>query len=185
VPVTGIGNSALVLKDDVTPPINVDRRSMRFRSATYQSVPGAVSPPAFGTAADPSMLGSTGGGAVLTVYNPTLGQKVVVPLAAGNWQRTGTNVAPGYKYRDSKRLAGPVTQVALKNGRLSLSGKGAALYGLADAPQGTVALRLRLGSGVEFCAVAPAKAPVASNDTTAKFVSAANTSAPAVCPPVP
>ena len=185
VPVTGIRNSALVLKDDVLPPINPDARTMRFRSATYQGVPGGAYSPAFGTTADPTLLGASGGGAVLTVYNAALGEKVVLNLPASGWQRIGNSVSPGYKYRDTKRLSGPVTQIALKNGRLSVSGKGGALYGLANAPQGTVALRLRLGSGVEFCAVAPAKAPVASNDTTAKFVSASNTSAPVSCPPVP
>jgi hypothetical protein len=184
-PVTGIRNSKLVLKDDAVPPIVADARSMRFTSSSYQGVPGGAFSPAFGTTGDPTQLGASGGGATLTVYHPGGSQKAVVHLPAGFWTRTGTNVSPGYKYRDSKRVLGPITQVSLKSGKLSLSGKGAGLLGLAGAPHGSIAVRLRLGNGVEFCAVGPAKAPVASNDTTAKFISAANAAAPTTCPAVP
>ena len=184
-PVTGIRNSKLVLKDDVLPPISADGRSMRFTSAAYQGVPGGAYSPAFGSSGEPTLLGASGGGAVLTVYHPGGTEKVVLGLPASAWTRIGTNVSPGYKYRDAKRVVGPVSQVTLKNGKLSLSGKGAGLLGLAGAPNGSIAVRLRLGNGVEFCAVGPAKAPVTSNDTTAKFVSASNASAPVVCPPVP
>jgi hypothetical protein len=183
--VTGIRNSKLVLKDDAVPPIVADARSMRFTSSSYQGVPGGAFSPAFGTTGDPTQLGASGGGATLTVYHPGGSQKAVVHLPAGFWTRTGTNVSPGYKYRDSKRVLGPITQVSLKSGKLSLSGKGAGLLGLAGAPHGSIAVRLRLGNGVEFCAVGPAKAPVASNDTTAKFISAANAAAPTTCPAVP
>ncbi len=184
-PVTGIRNSKLVLKDDVLPPISADARSLRFVSSSYQGVPGGAFSPAFGTTSEPTLLGASGGGAVLTVYHPGGTEKVVLGLPASAWTRIGTNVSPGYKYRDSTRQLGPISQVTLKNGKLSLSGKGAGLLGLSGAPNGSIAVRLRLGNGVEFCAVGPAKAPVASNDTTAKFVSAANASAPVVCPPVP
>jgi len=184
-PTTSIRTSALTLRDDVSPPISLDGRSLRFRSAAYKGTPGGAFSPAFGTTGDPTQLGGSGGGAVLTVYNPGGTEKVVIPLPAAGWQRTGNTVNPGYKYRDSKRLSGPITQIALVNGRLALSGKGGSLYSLANAPQGSIAIRLRLGSGVEYCAVGPAKAPVASNDTTSKFVSSANAVPPAVCPPVP
>jgi hypothetical protein len=183
--VTGIRNSKLVLKDDVLPPITGDARSMRFSSASYQSLPGGAYSPAFGASGDPTLLGASGGGAVLTVYYPGGTEKVVLNLPASAWSRIGTNVSPGYKYRDTQRLVGPISQVVLKNGKLSLSGKGAGLLGLAGAPHGSIAVRLRLGTGVEFCAVGPAKAPVSSNDTAAKFVSVANASAPLICPAVP
>ena len=184
-PTTSIRTSALSLRDDAKPPINLDGRSIRFRSAAYQGVPGGAFSPGFGSNGDPTLLGASGGGATLTVYNPGGSEKVVIPLPAASWQRTGNNVNPGYKYRDSRRTSGPVTLVSLSNGRLSLSGKGAALYGLGNAPQGSIGLRLRLGNGVEYCAVGPAKAPVATNDTTSKFVSSANAVPPVVCPPVP
>ena len=183
--VTGIRNSKLVLKDDVLPPISADGRSLRFTSSSYQGVPGGAYSPAFGTTGDPTVLGASGGGAVLTVYHPGGTEKVVVALPASAWTRIGTNVSPGYKYRDAKRVLGPISQVSLKSGKLSLSGKGTGLLGLASAPHRSIAVRLRLGNGVEFCAVGPAKAPVTSNDTTAKFVSAANAAAPTSCPPVP
>jgi hypothetical protein len=184
-PTTSIRTSALVLRDDAKPPINLDGRNIRFRSAAFKGVPGGAFSPAFGTSGDPTLLGASGGGATLTVYNPGGTEKVVIDLPAAIWQRTGTSVRPGYKYRDPRRTSGPVTLVTLNNGRLALSGKGAALYGLENAPQGSIALRLRLGSGVEYCAVGPAKAPVATNDTTSKFASSANAVPPVVCPPVP
>jgi DNA-binding beta-propeller fold protein YncE len=184
-PPTGIRASALTLRDDARPPIDPTTRTMRFRSATYRGVPGGAFPPPFGSSGDPTSLGASGGGATLTVYSPGGTQKAVLALPAAGWSTAGTSVRPGYRYRDHKRTSGPISLVTLTNGRLSLSGKGAALYGLANAPQSAMALRLRLGNGVEYCAVAPAKAPVASNDTTAKFVGVPNTAAPAVCPPVP
>src|SRR5262249_23064125 len=66
-----------------------------------------------------------------------------------------------------------------------LKGKGGALYSLAGAPQGTVTVRLQLGNGVMLCAVAPAKDPTTSNDTTAKFTGARHAPASATCPPCP
>jgi sugar lactone lactonase YvrE len=184
-PATSIRTSALVLRDDATPPIALDGRKLRMRSAPYKGSPSGVTVPVFFGSGDPTALGATGGGATLTVYNPGGTEKVVLQLPAGKWVATGTVSRPGYRYRDATRASGPITSVALANGRLSLSGKGSALYSLANAPQGTMALRLRLGSGVEFCAVAPAKAPATTNDTTSKFAGAPNSPPPAVCPPVP
>jgi len=53
------------------------------------------------------------------------------------------------------------------------------------APQGTVAVRLKLGTGIELCGAAPGRSPAAANDTTAKFVGARNTTPPSRCPSVP
>lgn len=158
---------------------------IRFRSAPYRGIPGGAASPIPGTSGDPTALGSTGGGAKLTVYNPISGQKIVLTLPVGNWVLSGTSPSPGYRYKDFRRVSGPIKQISLKNGRLSLSGKGPTLYDLAGAPQGKIALRLRLGSGIEYCAVAPARALAAASDTTARFVGALNSPAPAVCPPVP
>jgi hypothetical protein len=58
-------------------------------------------------------------------------------------------------------------------------------YTLANAPQNTVTIRVQLGSGTMFCASAPAKEPVASNDTTEKFNGAKQTPPPPACPHVP
>ena len=73
---------------------------------------------------------------------------------------------------------------------LTMRGSGGALFSLAQAPQGSVAVRVRLGSEVEFCAAASAKPrgnppSTARSDTTSRFVGTPNTPAPAVCPPLP
>ena len=68
---------------------------------------------------------------------------------------------------------------------LVVRGVGVGSYQLDHAPQGTMAVRLRLGSEVEFCAVAPAKTPASANDTTAKFVGVKNAPTPAIFPVVP
>jgi len=54
-------------------------------------------------------------------------------------------------------------------------------------PQGTVALRVQMGTGVQFCAAAPAKLKPtpASNDTTSRFTGEPYTAAPNPCPPLP
>ncbi len=50
---------------------------------------------------------------------------------------------------------------------------------------GSDARQLQLGRGVVFCAVAPAKDPAPSNDTTARFNGARHTPPPVTCPRVP
>jgi len=182
---TRIRSSALSLRDDATPPVNPNLRSIRFRSANYQGTPGgAVSPPA-GSTGDPTSAGASGGGGTLTIYNPGGTETVVIALPVANWSASGAGASFGYKYRDTRLLSGPVSSISLRAGKLSLSGKGGALYALSNAPQGTMAVRLKLGSGVEFCAATAPKFPPSSNDTTSKFNGGANVPPPAVCPAVP
>ena len=182
---TRIRSSALSLRDDATPPLNLNLRSIRFRSAPYQGTPGGAVSPALGSTGDPTVAGASGGGGTLTIYNPGGSEKVVIPLPVANWTSSGSGPSLGYRYRDTKRLAGPISSISLRAGKLSLSGKGGALYALANAPQGTMAVRLKLGSGLEFCAATPPKFPPSSNDTTSKFIGGANVAPPAVCPAVP
>jgi hypothetical protein len=75
--------------------------------------------------------------------------------------------------------------VSVADDRLSVRGGGAALYGLAGGPQGAMGIRLRLGTGVEFCAAAPASGSLPENDSTNRFKGERNTAAPAPCPAVP
>ena len=70
-------------------------------------------------------------------------------------------------------------------GGLTIRGNGASLFSLSQAPQGTMALRVELGSGPELCAAAPARSPAASNDNTARFIGVKPSAPPAVCPAVP
>src|SRR5262249_14448473 len=185
-PVTPIRASALKLGDDAKPPIDPTKRKLSFRSSKFQGTPGGVVVPPWDGAGDPTNPGSAGGGFIVlsSVNNP--GDTLSIPLPQAHWTRTGSPTKQGYKYSDRALVDGPIKSITLKDGKLSISGKGAALFSLADAPQGTVALRLYPGvapaSG--FCAAAPAKAPATSNDTPAKFTGAPNTPPPAPCPPL-
>lgn len=164
--------SALTLRDDASPPFNPNKRRMVFLSH------GVLVPP-WQSTGDPVDHGAT-----LTVYDPSgAAASVVLDLPAGLWSRTGKEVKPGYRYRDP---AGPIASVTLRNGKLKVRGKGGALFSLSNAPQGTMAVRLQLGSDAEACAVATTKEPASKNDTTAKFKAARNTPppVPGTCPAV-
>jgi hypothetical protein len=110
-------------------------------------------------------------------------------MPAANWTAIGSALAPrGYRYADKARVAGPVTKVSVTSaGRLSLSAQGATwLYTLNEASQGSVAVRLQLGSGETWCTVFPAKpSATGANDRVDKFVGAPNQPIPAGCPAVP
>jgi DNA-binding beta-propeller fold protein YncE len=178
---TGIRTSRLILRDDDENPINPNRNRLAFRSARAGTAPSGVVVPAVGSAGDPTL-----GGAALTLYRGDGGPDLVgLTLPAARWTRVGTTSSPVYRYRDMQRVDGPITAVTLRDGRLVVRGKGVGLYQLDGAPQGAVALRLRLGTAVELCAAAAAATPASANDTTAKFFGAKNSPAPATCPPVP
>ncbi|MBM4247396.1 MAG: hypothetical protein FJ148_27015 [Deltaproteobacteria bacterium] len=161
-----IRTSALVLNDDAVAPIDASRRKMRFRSAKRGSTPSGVALPAQGGAGDPTLHGAT-----LTVYRPD----------------GGGTPAKRFTYADGKGLGGPIRAVTLSGTSLSVRGTGLPLFALDQAPQGEVALRLRMGTGVQLCAAAPAKAKpsTAKNDTSARFTGEPNTDAPSPCPPIP
>jgi hypothetical protein len=91
----------------------------------------------------------------------------------------------GYKYADKRNLYGPISSISIRSGRLKLSGRGAGLYSLADAPYGAFTVRLEIGARTGFCVTADAKEPTASNDTTARFNGTRNPPIPAACPPRP
>jgi DNA-binding beta-propeller fold protein YncE len=182
----GIRASTFNVRDDATPPVNPNGSRLAFRSAKLGASPSGVVVPASGSAGDPTSAGANGGGATLTIYRTDGGtDQVVLPLAAGRWKKTGTAANPGYAYSDAKRADGPITAVTIRNGTLAIRGYGAGMYQLDGAPQGGLALRLRLGGEVEFCAAAAAKLPASAFDTTARFVGERNSAAPADCPDVP
>jgi len=178
----GVRATSLTLRDDDTAPINPNGRTLSFRSAKQGTSPSGVVVPAWNGPSDPV----TAGGATLVVYDGNGGSGVVtVALPQIGWKRTGTATNPGYKYSDPQGFMGPIQAAALRNGTLTIRGRGADLYPLTGAPQGNMALRLTVGGATQFCAAAPAKSPSTTNDTTRRFVGARNTPAPVVCPPVP
>jgi DNA-binding beta-propeller fold protein YncE len=179
---TPIRGSRLSLRDDDTPPVSPDRRRLSFRSAKHAGTSSGVVVPTPDSAGDPTL-----GGAVLRIYGEGGPGRpgVALSLPAAGWVRLGSATAPRYKYTDRRRERGPITAVTVKGGSLRVKGKGEGLPSLADAPQGTVTLRLQLGGGIMLCASAPAKEPAASNDTTARFNGERHAAPPVTCPPVP
>jgi hypothetical protein len=180
-PPTPIRASSLTLRDDDKAPITLEKRRLSLRSAKYKGAASGVIVPAFDGDGDPTLHGAR-----LDVYDGDGGgSAVTLTLPASGWTRTGSVTNPGYKYADKKHVVGPITTVTLRNGTLGLKGGGAALYPLTGAPQGVVAVRLDLGTAVRLCTAAPAKEPMAKNDTTAQFIGARNTPAPATCNDLP
>ena len=183
-----IRSTKFMLRDDATPPLDPNKRRFSFRSSRYKGQASGVTTPEFGTSGDPTAAGETGGGATLTLYNRTSETPVIdavqFSLPASRWERTGSATKPGYRYKDSGQIEGPIQKVSLRNDKLSISGRGAELYSLADAPQGEMVLRLTLGSGVEFCATAEPKSPASRHDTPAKFNGDKASPIPEACPPL-
>jgi DNA-binding beta-propeller fold protein YncE len=185
-PATPIRATSLTLKDDATPPLDPTKRVLKFKSNPFQGSPSGVVAPSFGSDGDPTSGGAAGGGAEIRVHGGQPGNRVVtIALPASGWVRTGIGTNPGYKYTDKRNLSGPITAVVVRNGRLKLRGKGAALSSLADAAHGAFTVRIELGARTGFCATAPAKLPTTTHDTTERFNGARNTPAPSQCPPLP
>jgi hypothetical protein len=182
-----IRSSRFQINDDDTPPIDPKRRRLTFRSNKSKNGPSGVVEPTFGSAGDPTSAGATGGGAVLTLYRVggTPDEVSTYVLPAGLWSQTGNVALPGYKYLDRQATQGPIKKIRLARGRLIVTGKGDGIYELAGATQGEMALRLQLGTGIEFCASAPARSPASKFDSTRKFLGEKDVPPPAECPPVP
>jgi DNA-binding beta-propeller fold protein YncE len=183
VAVTAVRTSSLVLSDDPIAPVDPSKRKLRFRSAKRGTMPSGVTVPVLGGNGDPTLHG-----AMLTVYRPDGGGSLVtIPLPASGWRARGGTPVKRYTYSDSRGVNGPIRAVTLAATSLSLRGAGLSLFALDHAPQGAVALRVEMGTEVQFCAAAPAKLKPssASNDTTSRFTGEPNTAAPNPCPPLP
>jgi hypothetical protein len=185
------GSTAVVLVQetslrmmDGTDPPNPARRSLSFRSSTKKD-PSAnrIVPPAFGSTGDPTLSG-----AILRVYNSNgSGEEVTIDLPASGWSKTGSS---GYRFKGTDPN-GPVSSVQVKADLISIkAGKSNWPYTLDEPSQGRIAVRLTLGTAVDWCADAPAKASgrpptTAKNDLQDKFIAAPKAPAPLSCPPPP
>ncbi|MGH7787487.1 MAG: hypothetical protein ACRERC_11510 [Candidatus Binatia bacterium] len=173
--------TTLSVRDDDRAPIDPAKSKLTFKSAKYQGAPSGVVVPAWDSPDDPSL-----GGAMLTVYRAAGGgNPASIALPAAGWERIGSPTNQGYRYRDRDQIDGPITTATLRNGKLVLRGKGAGVYQLDGAPQGSLALRFLLAGGGELCTVAPPKSPATTHDTTAQFNGARQSPAPPTCPPRP
>lgn len=156
------------------------RRRFVVKSKTKKEPPGSqVEPPAPGTAGDPSVSGAT-----LVVYNSAgSGESYLEALPAADWKPLGSVSSPkGYKYVSSDAANG-VSRVVVKRNGLAIKAGGAGWgYTLDEAAQGSVAMRLTVGSGPTWCAEA---LPRPGRDLQDRFIGAPNQPAPAVCPSLP
>ena len=153
----GVPSSILRMRDGWQTG-NPAKRDFDFRSSTLGAAPGAprIVPPARFGPGDPTLNGGT-----LTIQNPVeTGETVTVPLPATGWQVAGsvfTFTAP---------TSAPVRTITVTNDRVIVGGGGSAWPFTLDEPrQGTIAVRLALGTGSAWCAVVPARA-AANGDTT-------------------
>jgi hypothetical protein len=63
------------------------------------------------------------------------------PLPAANWRRRGDT----WVYRDRALLSGPIAQVVIRSGTLTIGGKGAQLQHVLTSNPDPVSVVLRLG----------------------------------------
>jgi hypothetical protein len=184
-PVVSIGTRTLSLRDRSASPANPAKRKVTFAAATKGS-PAAnrVVLPAPNGDGDPTLHGAT-----LRVYNASgaTADDVLVPLPTG-WSVLGRpGKFKGYRYRASGS-GDAVRAVTIKADTIVVKGGGAAWsYTLDEPAQGAIALRLRLGSGSEWCASASAKTSgrppsTARTDRLDRFVGQPKAPAPATCP---
>jgi DNA-binding beta-propeller fold protein YncE len=178
---TLVGTQKLSMRDDVTPPIDANKRRFSFVSSTKGATSGGhVTPPAAGGAGDPTLHGAT-----LEVYDAAglTTDDVTIDLPASGWKATKHGTA----YRFSGPSTGPIRNVTVDRDKISIHG-GKALFGytLDEPKQGEIAVVLRLGSDLGWCAAAPAKTHGHDvDDHPGRFVGAPRSPAPASCPAPP
>jgi DNA-binding beta-propeller fold protein YncE len=177
-----IETRSLTLTDNANPA----KRKFSFKSSTKND-PSAnhIKPPAPGTTGDPTQNGGE-----LIIYNAAglTSESVSVPLQSG-WSAIGTgpNLKWRFKPTDSSSA---VSSVVVETDKITVKGgKSGFGYTLNPPPQGSVGVRLLLGSG-GWCAAAPAKTSgnppsTTRNDTVDKFVGEPKSPPPATCPAIP
>jgi len=172
-PVTSGGDqpvfgSKLSLKDN---PTNAERKSL-----TVQAKDGIV---LGGTGDNPTTAASNTLEVVSQVPGAAFDQ--CYPLPAGNWTVIGELADhKGFKYKDSKRLAGPVKSAQVKADKLiKVSGKGSALgFSLGGTSPDPVTVILTTGAR-RYCATFGGE----TKFTASKSFSAKLADTPASCPP--
>ncbi len=104
----------------------------------------------------------------------------MLSLPAAGWTLT----SKGYRFK-AATTTDPIQRITVKADSVRVRGRGAGFgYTLNEPSQGSVAVRLRLGTGSTWCANSPAKVG-GTNDVVGKFVGQTKAPAPGVCPAVP
>jgi hypothetical protein len=158
---------------------DASRRKIKFRAKTRSSpTANRVVPPVRGGDGDPTLHG-----ALLQVFNASAGVEVAkIVLPSSGWRSLGSESAPrGFRFDDGVSDAA-IRRVVVQPDTLIIEGGGSSwCYSLDEPSQGRVGMRLTLGSGIEWCAEAPAKSGE-RNDRVDRFMAQPKTSPPAACP---
>lgn len=161
--------SLLSVRDSTNP----DSRSFKFQSKYSGGATSYVTPPRPQFSDDPSLQG-----AQLWVWNPAKpNTQMHMDLFSQYWKLGGAAGKPVWTY---KAPDGSVS-IKLKAENLLIKVKGAQVFSLAGAPQGSLAVQLKLGLEAGLCTVASA----GMNDHAGKFDSIVNGPRPAVCATIP
>jgi len=181
-PIVTVSTGLMLLRDDNFAPIDPRLRFLKFKSRTKLDPVGhQIFMPGPGSDGDPTPDGATGGGATLTVYNPASGESFTIALPADKWTRQGTPTPRTYRYADG---SGAISRAFVRPYKVYIRGGGSGWgFTLDEASQGTIAVRLTLGTGVTWCAEAPGRYPPSLNDIQDKFRSV-KAGAPGACPPL-
>ena len=166
----------LIVRDD---PLRPDRRKLVLVAKADPGTSPALAQPALGALTDPMEHG-----AALEIYRPSGDGSDYSPRrpAAGGMERGWTRCREGLPLQGQDGRAGAQSKrPLLRDGLLKIVGKGAALYGLGDAPLGDLVVRFRLGSGNRWCASTQA----GKSDTTKAYKAVPQTIALPTCPDRP
>lgn len=181
----GVETKKLEMRDDVTPPVLAKRRSFKFTASTKKAPElNRVVSPAPGTDGDPTLHGAT-----LSVVNTAgTGETFTIDLDAGSWSMLGSSSSPkGWKWKPSDPSSA-VSLVKVKDDLIKVkAGDEAFAYTLDEPSQGSVGMRLTLGTGWLFCADVPARTkgdPPSSEkyDKPEKFSGEKKSAGPTLCP---
>jgi hypothetical protein len=181
-----VATRTMLLKDRALYP-GARKITVNVRTRLAAPENRVVLPPA-GSEGDPTPAGVSGGGAVLEIYDSSgSGERVTIPLPADRWGRDG-DPAGSFRYQFSGDA--PIWKVYLKNDKISIRGGKAAFgYTLDELAQGSIAVRLTLGTGITWCTNALPRTsgspPSSANyDRPGRFVSL-NPILPVSCPALP
>jgi DNA-binding beta-propeller fold protein YncE len=182
-----VSTRKLILKDDVTAPIDPDKRRFIFGvKSNADPTQNRVIPPMPGSFGDPTI-----GGAALTVYNSAglTTDAISVTLPASGWSALGSATAPkGWRFRGD--ASSPVQAVLVKKDKILVrGGRGAWGYTLDEAAQGGIAVRLQLGADTGWCGEGVPEAKGSPPSTLRSdhpgYFKAGQAPPPAICPALP
>ena len=132
-----------------------------------------------GSGDDPTMHGGS-----LRVVSTAGGFANTYALPATAWSYIGKSAdGKGYRYRDLKRVNGPVKSVTLRNAvRLRVSGMGSGFGHTLTSNPDPVSIVLQVG-GKHYCLTYGTSTGATTKFTSPKLFTAKDASAPAACPP--